>query len=115
MIRVTRSMSGSVMGRLLVSRATHHHSTIVGKTKAGRPFPELGKERAPEGALSIVRMFSRTFGSEAHTAHATHAAHVGHGRRRVLLLRPLGDHGFGGDEEAADRGDRKSTRLNSSH
>src|SRR3546814_7487132 len=49
-------------------------------------------------------MFSRTFGSEAHTAHATHAAHVGHGRRRVLLLRPLGDHGFGGDEEAADRG-----------
>jgi hypothetical protein len=40
---------------------------------------------------------------EVHTAHATHAATtvvVGRG----FLLRQLGDHGFGGDHQAGDRG-----------
>ena len=39
-------------------------------------------------------------GSEIHAAHATHAAARRH--RRLVLLRGLGHHGFGGDHQARD-------------
>src|SRR5215204_442395 len=38
--------------------------------------------------------------SIVHSAHSTHAAAARH--RRALLLRQLGDHGLGGDQEAGD-------------
>ena len=41
--------------------------------------------------------------SVIHSAHATHATAAGH-LMRVLLLRQLGDHRFGGDEEAGHGG-----------
>ena len=40
-------------------------------------------------------------GSVVHIAHSTHAAHptTGHARSASLFLRPIGNHGFGGDQE----------------
>jgi hypothetical protein len=44
----------------------------------------------------------RPAGSEVHVAHAAHAAAAGHRGRRILL-RTLGDHRLGGDQQAGDR------------
>src|SRR5690349_13992480 len=54
---------------------------------------EKGRRRA--AAPKYVRTGS---GSIVHAAHAAAAGH----RHRGFLLRPLGDHRFGGDEETGD-------------
>nr|QJS04150.1 hypothetical protein G6846_00102 [Escherichia coli] len=60
---------------------------------------------SPPTICNSARSGSLTTGptaSEIHAAHATHAAARRH--RRLVLLRGLGHHGFGGDHQARDGG-----------
>ena len=82
----------------LASRLTWAPSATVPKNYL------RSREKAPAGAEAFPFVHTLSPGRilEIHAAHATHAA-TGHRRVRVLFLGELGDHRFGGDEQAGHR------------
>ena len=66
---------------------------LFARKKAGRMGP-------PGSFVRRYRVEGRAL--EAHVPHAAHAA--GHGGHRLLVVGPFGDRGFGGDQQAGDRG-----------
>jgi len=77
----------------------HGHATGVTMHASRRC---IKKPRIAAGLLRLRYCVLRaSAGSEIHAAHAAHATAGRH--RRLVLLRCIGHHGFGGDHQAGDR------------
>ena len=86
------------------STATGFSSGSNGALKDNPPRPKNSvasrKERGPQRTVALHCPTGLDAGSEVHVAHAAHAATRGH---RGFLLRPLGHHRLGGDQQARNR------------
>src|SRR6266480_5043636 len=60
-------------------------------------------QRRPERARAFFILNDRSSASEVHAAHSAHASTGTSRHRWALLLRQLGDHGLGRDQQAGDR------------
>src|SRR6266508_5647601 len=81
----------------------------------GNPDPEYANTRHNAGAM-VVRLLAERFGARLRRSRQrAEVAEVRDGDARVVLARPSGYVNESGGPASLLLGDRKSTRLNSSH
>src|SRR4051812_16294668 len=102
-------------GKLSQTAQSSRFHMVCARTAKGPPAADPPRPAPPR--RSVIEVVAAAVIHPPHAAHAPHpphsslAAHASHSsaaagaRRRLdLLLRLLGDHGFGGEQQAGDRG-----------